>query len=168
MGGLITCDGKAGREITRRIGECSSMFDKLEAVWKHAGISTIRKIEIYETCIISKLLYSLESVWLLQNENKKLDAFHHKCLRRCQQIPMSYVSRISNVDVLQRAKSQLLSSMLKSRQQSTYLRMTQLPATNLLKQLVCDVRGTPVYWEHKRRRGRPRQRWASEVYKSLD
>ena len=158
LGGLITCDGKAGREIARLIGEGYSVFDKLEAVWKHAFISTTRKVQIYETCIVTKLLYSLESVWLLQNEQKKLDAFHHKCLRRCLQIPMSYVSRVTNADVLTKANSRLLSTMLMHAQKASYVRITQLHEGDLTKQLVCSEGGTPIQWDNCRRRGRPRQR----------
>ena len=136
----------------------------MEVVWKHAFISKSRKVQIYQTCIIPKLLYSLESIWLLQNERNKLDAFHHKCLRKCMGIPMSYISRIRNVDVLGQAKSELLSTLLARVQTTTYSRIMQSPEDSLIKKLVCDGMGTPINWENNRRKGRPRQRWAASVH----
>jgi len=53
LGGLITCDGRATREISRRLGESSRTFDQLQQVWKHAAITTRRKIEIYKYCVVA-------------------------------------------------------------------------------------------------------------------
>ena len=41
-----------------------------------------RALTIYETCVLSKLLYSRDSVWLLRVERIRLDAFHCRSLRR--------------------------------------------------------------------------------------
>ena len=82
LGGLVTCDGKAGRELVRRLGEGRRVFDGLCKVWSHAGITRARKLEIYSACVVSKILYSMESLWLLQADRAKLDAFHYKCLRK--------------------------------------------------------------------------------------
>lgn len=61
-------------------------------------------------CVVSKLLYNLDSLWLLQADLSRLDAFHVQCLRRIYNIPCSYISRISNRDVLSTAKQRTLSS----------------------------------------------------------
>ena len=135
----------------------------MEIIWKHVFISKSRKVQIYQTCIVPKSLYSLESIWLLQNERNKLDAFHHRCLRKCLSIPTSYISRIRNVDVLGQAKSQLLSSMLARMQSSAYLWIMQLPGGAFLKRLVCDNLGNPIKWDCNQRRRRPRQRWSTSV-----
>ena len=56
LGGLLTCDGRAVREITRRIGEASRSFSSLESVWKSGSVSTDRKVQIYQACIVSKVM----------------------------------------------------------------------------------------------------------------
>ena len=100
LGGLITCDGRVAGEISRRIGECSRVFDKLEQIWAHAAVTTRRKLDIYAACVASKLLCSMESLWLLQADRARLDAFHcrrvRKLLRICHEFysPSGVASRM--------------------------------------------------------------------------
>ena len=44
LGGLITCDGKAASELSRRIGEATGMFNTLRKMWAHSSIGLARKI----------------------------------------------------------------------------------------------------------------------------
>ena len=67
LGSLITCDGKGGRELSRRIGEGRRTLDGLERVWRHAGVTRTRQMEIYMAYVVSKLMYSLDTIWLLKN-----------------------------------------------------------------------------------------------------
>ena len=167
LGGLVTCDGRASAEVTRRLGEATGIFRALEQVWKHASISTARKVRIYETCVVSKIMYSLESLWLLKAERDRLDAFHHRFLRRILRIAPSYYSRVTNAIVLQRSGSNLLSEALLHRQQTLYQRIAKLDDSSILKRLVCDNRGLPVSWNSLRSRGRPRQQWAHSVHSNM-
>ena len=52
-GGLITCDGKAGRELFGRVGECKRVFDQLLKLWSQAGVTKARKPQIHGTCVLS-------------------------------------------------------------------------------------------------------------------
>ena len=167
LGGLITCDGRATREISRRLGESSRTFDQLQQVWKHAAITTRRKIEIYKYCVVAKLLYSLDSLWLVQVDRRRLDAFHCRCLRRMLRIPHAYYSRVSNHDVLARAMEGKLSDALLKCQVRRYCQIQSLAAGSLVKRVVCNDHGAPIAWASRRCRGRSRQRWASEVFKLL-
>ena len=89
LGGLISCDGKASRELSRRLGEGRAIFDSLAKVWPHTNITITRKIKLYISCVANKILYSLDSLWLLQAERRRLDAFHFRCLRKLLRIPCS-------------------------------------------------------------------------------
>ena len=168
LGGLVTCDGKAGNEISRRLGACGGLFRQIRQVWSHAAVTRNRKLEVYSACVLSKLLYSLESLWLLKAERARLDAFHCRCLRMILRIPCSYVSRISNAVVLERAGMHPLSETLLSRQQAQYLKIKRQEHTSILRHLIMDEAGGPRVWCGARRRGRPRQRWAREVHKLLN
>ena len=117
--------------------------------------------------MLSKLLYSLDSLWLLKKDNDRLDAFHCKNLRKILRIPPSYFSRISNATVLDNAGSKPLSAILRDRQADLYKKIASHSDASLVKQLVCDADGTPKNWALRRRRGRPRQQWATSVYKLL-
>ena len=56
LGGMLTCDGRARRELVRRLGEGRRAFDGLCKLWSHAGISRWRNMHIYTTCVASKSL----------------------------------------------------------------------------------------------------------------
>ena len=107
----------------------------------------------------------MESLWLLQADRARLDAFHCRCLRRILRIRHSFYSRVSKQEVLRRAWERPLSELLLQRQAAIYKRITQLTNESHVKQLVCDCNGLPIVWATRRSRGRPRQRRALELYK---
>ena len=167
LGGVISCDGRANAEIIRRIGEGRVIFEQLHKLWRHANITIKKKIEIYKACVVSKILYSLESLWLLKNDCARLDAFHYMCLRKMLKIPHSFISRISNDIVLERAGEKKLSTLLEERQIKIFRKIQMLPLDNHLRKLVCDNDGNPVIWYQRRRRGRPRQEWTNSIYRKI-
>ena len=164
LGGLLTCDGRARHEVIRRLGEGRRLFDKLQKIWKHAGITRARKIRIYMACVISKLLYSMESIWLLKADRARLDAFHHRCLRYILQIRPSFISHVPNAYVLKTSGLALLSETLQQRQIALYVRIQNMPVDSYIRQLVCSPSGQPRIWWSRRGRGRPRQMWAHSVH----
>ncbi len=52
-----------------------ALFERLEKVWKHANVTIQRKLAVYQACVAVQVMYSLESVWLLQTDRSRLDAF---------------------------------------------------------------------------------------------
>ena len=51
----------------------------------------------------SKLLYCLHTAWLNKAFFRRLDGFQARCMRKIRGIPHSYLSRVSNVEVLKQA-----------------------------------------------------------------
>ena len=168
LGGLLSTTTSAKSEVTRRIGEAKGTFKALQRCWSHANVTRQRKIELYQACVVSKVMYNLESLWLLQADVHRLDAFHVKCLRVICRIPCSYISRITNQHVLEVAGQHPLSELLRDRQQKLYRQIAQSPETSLLKKLTCEPGSDlPRRWAGKRRRGRPKQQWAACVFAQL-
>ena len=58
---IISKDGRMQAELSRRNGCASQTFNELERLWKHANISNIRNIKVFESCVVSRLLYALET-----------------------------------------------------------------------------------------------------------
>ena len=115
--------------------------------------------------VISKLLYGLESFWLLEAERTKLNGFYAKCLRRIHCIPPSFVSRVSNKTVLGKAGTSPLSNKLLQRQLLLFGRVARQPSTSLLRQLTFEPGSLqPKRWNYKRKVGRPRLQWTSCVH----
>ena len=104
------------REVSRRIGEGRSVFKILSKLWRHANLSIHRKLQIFNACIVTKVLYALESLWMLKVARQRIDAFQCFCLRQILHIAPSYISRISNASVLERSGQTPLSALLEQRQ----------------------------------------------------
>ena len=160
LGGLLRSHGRPPGELSRRLGEAGRVFEHLSAIWKHANISKKQNIHIFDACVTSKLLYSLESLWLLQDDRNKLDGFYAKCLRRLLGIPASYESRISNKTVLSRVGVACLSGRLLQRQLLMFGRLARQTDESLLRQITFEPASlTPRVWNYRRRVGRPRLQW---------
>ena len=168
LGGLLSTTGCAKLEVTRRLGEARGGFKALAQCWAHANIDRTRKILIYTACIVTKLLYNLESLWLLQADLQRLNAFHVKCLRKIYNIACSYESRVSNAEVLRISNQPALTETLQERQAKLYRQTASLSEDHVLRQVTCE-RGSdrPRKWCGKRRPGRPKQQWATCVYRAM-
>ena len=79
----------------------------------------------------------------------------------------SFISRVSNEDVLVRASQIRFSNSIEVCQRQLYNKIQSLPINAFIRQLVCEVDGQPKSWFAHRSRGRPRQRWGVEVYKTM-
>ena len=116
LGSVLTSDGSVGAELSRRVGLARSVFDALQRIWSHSSLSTRRKLTIYAACVESTLLYSIHTSLLRQYELSRLNAFQAHCLRKILGIAHSYVHRVPNAEVLQRARRTKLSDLLLQRQ----------------------------------------------------
>ena len=165
-GKYLCSTGKAGTELSCRLGAARNEFDLLRRVWSHASISKSRKLQIYDACVVSKLMYCLDTVSLNVAEFNKLEAFHHRCLRKIAGIQPSYYSRVSNSDVRAALGSEPLIPTLRRRQLLYLGSIASKPTGHVLRDTVLDPNtlnsGTAA---GPKRRGRPRQSWSKQVLK---
>ena len=66
LGALIDSKGKPGHEVLKKIRDSCRIFKILLRIWKYIRISTKRKIDIYYACVVSKLMYSLCILCLIE------------------------------------------------------------------------------------------------------
>jgi len=164
LGALLSSDGHATTEISRRVGLAKAEFQCLQKCWNHCRLHVERKKELYQSLVLSKLLYGLESVVLLSHDKRRLNSFHASCCRRILRISPSYISRVSNDYVLKRLKVRPLSCMLLKRQLQFFGALARRPHNDVVRGLLL-VPGTCKLIEvTDKRRGRPRATWASHVY----
>ena len=116
LGSLLSADGKIASELARRLGAAQSEFSSLARVWKHSSLSRPKKIRIFDACICSKLSYGLFSAILRKADERRIDGFQTRCLRRILEIPHAYHNRISNARVLQIVKETPLSDKIGKQQ----------------------------------------------------
>ena len=138
LGGLLAANGDLYREITRRIGEATGIFNTLEMVWKHTNISKKKKIEIFQACCVSKLLYGVESIICKCAERAKLDSWFCRCLRKILGIPHSFISRVSNQIILDKAQMIPLSYQVFARQLQLYGRIISLPNFDFRRRIALE------------------------------
>ena len=165
LGATLDKEVRHASELARRLGQARQSFECLARVWSHAGLSTARKVLIYNACIVSKLLYGVQTMWLNKAEVQRLDAFHYKCLRRCLGIPHSYISHITNEYVLQQAGGVTLSKRVLAQQLDMYARYARMGNSAVTRQYVFEADSfEPRSWPGPKRKGRPRSSWVKNVH----
>ena len=167
LGGLLTADGRADSEVSRRIWAATGDFRALQKMWGHAGISQRRKIHLFHALVASKLQYALSTMWLVTAQQRRIDGFYARCLRRILRIPASYISRVSNKSVFQQAGVISMSEQVLRRQLVLIRKVARSSEGSALRQDVFV--GSPLITQvgrYVRRIGRPRQEWSTEVLKA--
>ena len=82
LGSVITESGRIDEEIDRRIANASKAFGALrQAVFRDHNLSITTKQLLYRACVLSVLLYGAECWTPLQRHMKRLNTFHHRCIR---------------------------------------------------------------------------------------
>jgi len=167
LGGLLTAAGRADSEVSRRIGAAAGDFRALQRMWGHAGISTPRKLQLFQALVASKLMYGLSTMWLVTAQARRTDRFYARCLRRILRIPASFVSRVSNKTVLQRAGVNAMSEQVLFRQLVLMGEVAlSTEGSPLRRDVFVDSSLRPQVGRYIRRIGRPRQEWTTEVLKA--
>ena len=100
LGAHIDSKGNPGPEVAKKLREAGRVFKTLLRVWKHTGIRTKRKIDIYYACVVSKLMYSLCTACLTEKQQRLLDSFHIRCLRSIAGIPSTWGATIIGIERL--------------------------------------------------------------------
>ena len=168
LGCLLDENGQLTGELKRRIAMARDDFNQLAKVWNHASVAVKTKSAVYQQCILSKLLYGLESAWLTKHDKKLLDSFHIRCLRKIYGISHSMISRVSNQFILHLYGTIPLSSLLLRRQLNLYGKIARLLSTALIRKLVLQENEYTALKITDRKQGRPRLQWASELEKIVE
>ena len=63
LGALLSADGRADSEISRKIGTAFADFRQLQKLWNHARVSLRDKLHFFDALIASRLSYGLATIW---------------------------------------------------------------------------------------------------------
>ena len=164
LGCQLSSDGRLGSELGLKIGLAKRDFETLARVWSHSHIQVRRRIQIFQSCVGSRLLYGLTSACLRKADRRRLDGFHARCLRRILKIPAAYVSRVSNATVFERAGCRPFSAQLLEQQLMFLGTIARRSDDDPVRRCVFKPGGTtPKAPEKTRKRGRPAQTWSTVV-----
>nr|KAG5703610.1 hypothetical protein BaRGS_000995 [Batillaria attramentaria] len=114
LGSTISSSLTLDTEISTRIGKAAAVMAKLsKRVWSNSQLTENTNLRVYKACILSTLLYGSESWTTYASQEKRLNTFHLRCLRRLLHI--KWQDRVTNIEVLQRAGIPSLFSLLSQR-----------------------------------------------------
>ncbi|KAG7304556.1 hypothetical protein JYU34_011506 [Plutella xylostella] len=114
LGSTTTSSLSNDREIDTRIGKASTTFGRLFArVWRNRKLTTNTKVLVYQTCVLSILLYASETWTSYAKQERKLNAFHMRCLRTI--LGVTWKDKMSNEAVLTMTHCCSITAMLKQR-----------------------------------------------------
>jgi len=164
LGTVLSEDGGVNSELGRRIGQAKAEHRSLVKIWKHSSLPAKRKLAIFESLVLTKLLYGLAACCFTVAQQRRLDGFQAKCIRQALGIAPSFISRISNAEVLRRAGARKASELLTEQQLVLLGKVLRSPQTSALHTSTL-IPGTlqPATSKYVRRRGRPRKEWVATV-----
>ena len=157
LGSTISNDGSLDKEIRARICKASQALGRLRVkVLNHHNIRLSTKLKIYKAVVITSLLYGCESWTLYRRHVKLLEQFHQRSLRSIMGI--RWQDKITNIDVLDRAETISIESMLLKAQLRWVGHIIRMPDYRLPKQLLFGE-----LTQGKRKVGRPRKRFKDSL-----
>ena len=72
LGNVITQDGKCTKDKIRRIDLASAIVNKVSRIWKSHNISSRVKVRLYETIVVSVLVYRSECCCLKKEDERRI------------------------------------------------------------------------------------------------
>ena len=79
-------------------------------MWNNDLLSERTKLQVHLSCVLSTLFYGSESWPTYARQEKRLNGFHLRCLRRLLQI--KWQDRVPNTEVLEQADMLSISTLL--------------------------------------------------------
>ena len=103
LGSTITDNLSIDSELNKRIGKAALTLSSLtKCVWSNNKLSDHTKFNVYKAFVSSTLLYGSESMRTMRaHQEKRLNVFHMRCLRRI--LGITWHDRVANKVVLEKA-----------------------------------------------------------------
>jgi hypothetical protein len=164
LGSILQGDGLADSEVRRRIGIARADFDALAKTWTHSALTWKQKLRVFDSLVESKLLYAMASLTLTVAQQRKLNGFQNRCLRKIIGVKPSYISRVSNATVLAKARHRSATELLLKKRLQLFGKVLRSPPEHPLRR-ACFIPGTltPITERYVRRVGRPSREWVREA-----
>ena len=148
LGSSVRYYGRAGDDIRNRLDKTRNAFRMLNNVCKSSQYNTKTKLRLYQSSVLSTLLYGSECWLMTENYLNKLSTFYPKNLRRILRI--FWPDTISNQHLLARCNQDSMGTIIMRRRWKWIGHVTRREPRNISR--------TALYWtpEGKRKKGRPK------------
>ena len=141
------------------LNKARNAFRSLNNVWRSSQYSTKTKPNIYQSYVMSTLLYGSECWRMTESDITKLSVFHTKNLRRILQT--FWPDTISNQQLLAWCNKDSMENIIMGRRWRWIGHVMRREQDNITR--------TALHWipEGKRKRGRPRNTWRRTMESEL-
>ena len=161
LGSTISADESLDKEITSRIQKASQALGRLRVkVLQQKGITLSTKLTIYRAVVLPSLLYGCETWTLYRRHIKQLEQFHNRSLRMIMGI--RWQDRVTNQEVLDRAGSTSIESMLLKSQMRWKGHVIQMEENRIPRQVM-----NGELKDGARKQGRPKLRYKDTLKSNL-
>ena len=159
----ISSDGHSTLEMMRRIALATLVMNQLGQVWRQRNLRLATKLRLYETCVLSVLLYCSESWTLLQADVDRLQAFHMRSRRRL-------ACYVTNAEIKVHTRLEEMKRRIRRRKRALFGHVAgmQVPAHDALRTALEVCCGSIPDARWKRPRGLPRTTWSEQLRMDLD
>ena len=114
LGSTISSNISLDAEIDKRIGKAATTLARLTSrVWENPKLTIKTKIAVYNACVVSTLMYGSETWTTYARQERRLNSFHMRCLRRI--LGISWEDKVPNTEVLSRANLPSMFTLLRQR-----------------------------------------------------
>lgn len=163
LGSMINYSLTSTTDVNKRITDASAAFGALSCIFDKKHISRRIKGKIYQSLILSILLYGSECWSLTQKLYLRLQSFHRKCARKLCNITMQHTIRrhIRTSDVLEQAGIRSFSYYYNTRLLRWAGHIARMDMDRLPRKLLTG------WVDNKRAQGHPFQTWGHTLKKAL-
>ena len=100
--------------MNKRIGQAAAVLALLrKRIWDNTMLTISKKMKVYQACVLSTLLYSSKTWTLYSCQERRLNTFHPRCLRRI--LGITWQDYVSNKDVVAQAGLPSMFALLNQR-----------------------------------------------------
>ena len=111
LGSIISSNLSIDSEIDKRIAKAASVMARLsKRVWSNSLLTSITKLQVYQACVLSTLLYGSELWTTYARQENRLESFHLRCLHHI--VGITWQDKVTNTAVLEFAGSQSIHLLL--------------------------------------------------------
>ena len=135
LGSTIDSNLSLDAEINIRIAKAAAVMPKLNRrVWQNNNLTQMMKLHVYQACVLSTLLYSSEAWTTYTRQEKTVNSFHIRCLRRI--LDNSWQDKVTNAEVLERASSSSMYTLLSQRRLGWLGQLHRMPNGRIPKYML--------------------------------
>ena len=111
LGSIISSNLSLDSEIDKHIAKAASVMARLsKTVWSNNQLTSNTKLQVYQACVLSTLLYGCESWTTYARQENRLESFHLHCLRCI--LGITWQDKVTNTAVLGHAGSHSIHLLL--------------------------------------------------------